>query len=150
MPRNRKLLEWLRLMQDPDGKAFVQALSEGTKRMTREMVTLNLPAPSFVLFENETILRLESQAEVRKAAFLASIQVPQTAFINIFPLAMTKGGGRATSDEIHLRLGEFSQSLRGVPSEFGRQSTLAKLLSNKINNLESSRLAEKSAHSEWL
>ena len=46
MPRNRKMLEWLRLMQDPNGKAFVQALSEGTKRMTREMVALGLGAPS--------------------------------------------------------------------------------------------------------
>jgi predicted HTH transcriptional regulator len=119
MPRNRKLLEWLRLMQDPEGKAFVQALSEGTKRMTREMVTLNLPAPSFILLENETILRLESQAEVRKAAFLASIQVPQTAFINLFPLTITKGRGRATSDEIHLRIGEFSQSLRDSLSAHG-------------------------------
>ena len=43
MPRNRKLLEWLRLMRDSDGREFVQAISEGTKRMTREMVALNLP-----------------------------------------------------------------------------------------------------------
>ena len=112
MPRNRKLLEWLRLMQDPDGKAFVQALSEGTKRMTREMVALGLGAPSYVLLENETILRLESHAEERKAAFLASIQVPQTAFINLFPLTISKGPRRATSDEVHLRIGEISQALR--------------------------------------
>lgn len=112
MPRNRKLLEWLRLMQDPDGKAFVQAISEGTKRMTREMLDLSLPAPSFKLLENETILVLESQAEERKAAFLASIQVPQTAFLNLYPLAITKGSRRATNDEVHLRLRELSKSLR--------------------------------------
>jgi predicted HTH transcriptional regulator len=112
MPRNRKLLEWLRLMQDPDGRAFVQAISEGTKRMTREMVALNLPAPSFLLLEDETILRLESHAEDRKAAFLSSIQAPQTAFMNLYPLAISRGGSRATCDEIHLRLRELCRSLR--------------------------------------
>jgi hypothetical protein len=112
MPPNRKLLEWLRLMKDPEGNAFVQALSEGTKRMTREMVALGLPPPSVVLLENETILKLESKAEERKAAFLASIQVSKTAFMNVYPLAVTKGSGPATGDEIHLRLGECSKPLR--------------------------------------
>lgn len=112
MPRNRKLLEWLRLMEDPDGKAFVQAISEGTKHMTREMLALSLPAPSFTLFENETILILESHAEERKTAFLTSIQVPQTAFLNLYPLIITKGNSNATSDEVHLRLGELSKSLQ--------------------------------------
>lgn len=112
MPQNRKLLEWLRLMKDPEGNAFVQALSEGTKRMTREMVALGLPPPSIVLLENETILALKSKAQERKTAFLASIQVPKTAFLNIYPLVVTKANGNATSDEVHLRLGEFSQALK--------------------------------------
>lgn len=112
MPLNRRLLEWLRLMKDPDGNAFVQALSEGTKRMTREMVALTLPPPSVVLPENETILKLESHAEERKAAFLTSIQVPKTAFMNAYPLTVQKANGRASSDEVHLRLGEFAKALR--------------------------------------
>jgi predicted HTH transcriptional regulator len=112
MPHNRKLLEWLRLMKDPDGNAFVQALSEGTKRMAKEMVALTLPPPSVVLPENETILQLESCAEERKAAFLASIKVPKTAFLNVYPLTVQKTNGLASSDEIHLRLGEFAKSLR--------------------------------------
>lgn len=112
MPFNRRLLEWLRLMKDPEGNAFVQALSEGTKRMTNEMLALRLPPPSVALRENETILKLESKAEDRKAAFLASIQVPKTAFMNVYPLAVSKGSGRASSDELHLRLGEFSKALR--------------------------------------
>lgn len=112
MPYNRKLIEWLRLMKDPDGNAFVQAISEGTKRMAREMVALSLLPPLVKLGENETILTLESNAEERKAAFLASIQVPKTAFMNVYPLTINKGNGRATSDEIHLRLGELSKALR--------------------------------------
>lgn len=119
MPLNRKLLEWLRLMKDPDGKSFVQALSEGTKRMTAEMVALKLPPPSVVLLENETVLKLETRAEERKAAFLASVRVPKTAFTNLYPLAVTKGGSRATSDEVHLRLGEFSKALRDSMSADG-------------------------------
>lgn len=111
-PHNRKLLEWLRLMKDPEGNAFVQALSEGTKRMTREMVTLRLPPPSVLLLENETILKLESKAEERKAAFLASIQAPKTAFVNAYPLNVQKASGNATSDEVHLRLGELTKALR--------------------------------------
>ncbi len=112
MPLNRKLLEWLRLMKDPEGNAFVQALSEGTKRMTREMVALRLPTPSVVLLENETILKLESKAAERKAAFLASIQVPKTAFMNAYLLSVQKATGKATGDEVHLRLGEFGKALR--------------------------------------
>ena len=112
MPHNRKLLEWLRLMKDPEGTAFVQALSEGTKRMTREMVALRLPPLSVVLLENETILKLESKAEDRKAAFLASIQAPKTAFVNAYLLTVQKPSGKVTGDEVHLRLGELTKALR--------------------------------------
>ncbi len=112
MPRNRKLLEWLRLMRDSDGREFVQAISEGTKRMTREMVTLNLPAPSYLLFEYETLLKLESKAEEREAAIRATTQVAKTEYTNLYPLNVRKGGGAASSDEFHLRFGEFSKALR--------------------------------------
>ncbi len=112
MPRNRKLLEWLRLMRDSDGREFVQAISEGTKRMTREMVALNLPPPSVVLFDNETLLRLESRAEDRKAALRASTQVPTTEYTNIFPLRLRKTNGSVSGGEFHLRMGEFGKALR--------------------------------------
>ncbi len=112
MPLNCRLLEWLRLMKDPEGNAFVQALSEGTKRMTREMVANRLPPPSVVLPENETILKLESKAAERKTAFLSSIQVPKTAFLNVYPLTVQKASGRASSAEVHLRLGEFAKAVR--------------------------------------
>ncbi len=112
MPLNRRLLEWLRLMKDPEGNAFVQALSEGTKRMTREMMAMKLPPPSVVLPENETILKLESKAAERKAVFLTSIQLPKTAFLNVYPLTVQKANGHASSDEVHLRLGEFAKALR--------------------------------------
>ncbi len=33
MPRNPKLIEWLKMIRDEDGAEFVRAISEGTKRM---------------------------------------------------------------------------------------------------------------------
>ena len=63
MPRNPKLLEWLKLMKDPDGVAYVQAISEGTKQMLREMTALGLPPPWYRLGDNETLIKLESNAE---------------------------------------------------------------------------------------
>jgi predicted HTH transcriptional regulator len=112
MPRNRKLIDWLRLMRDPDGKAFVQAISEGTKAMTKGMVALNLPAPCYLLFDNETLVKLESRAEERKAAFRASTQVPKTEFMNVYPLTVRKGNGPASADDFHLHTGEFGRALR--------------------------------------
>lgn len=112
MPRNRKLLEWLRLMRDPEGNPFVQALSEGTKRMSREMIAVRLPPPSYLLLENETVLKLESNAEQRRAAYLASIHVPTTAFLNIYPLEITEGATSVVGEELHARLGECTTALR--------------------------------------
>jgi predicted HTH transcriptional regulator len=112
MPRNRKLLEWLRLMRDSDGREFVQAISEGTKQMTREMVALSLPPPSVLLFNNETLLRLESRAEERKAALRAGTQEPLTEFTNLYPLQLRKASGTIGGGEFHLRLGEFAKSLK--------------------------------------
>ncbi len=112
MPRNRKLLEWLRLMKDSDGREFVQAVSEGTKRMTREMVALNLLPPCYLLFENETLLKLESRAEEREAALRASTQVAKTEYTNFYPLTVRKGSDTVSSDEFHLRSGECRKALR--------------------------------------
>jgi hypothetical protein len=119
MPRNRKLLEWLRLMRDPDGQTFVQAISEGTKRMAREMVALGLPPPGYILAENETLVRLESNAEQRKASFLASIRVAKTAFTNIYPLAVTKAGRPVAGQEIHAKFRDCASALRESLSRRG-------------------------------
>ena len=72
MPRNPKLLEWLKLMRDPKGVAYVQAISEGTKQMVTAMKALGLPVPSYRLALNETLIRIESRAEEREAALLAA------------------------------------------------------------------------------
>jgi predicted HTH transcriptional regulator len=45
--RNPKLVEWMRFMKDERGKPLVRALSEGTRRMCKEMEKLGLPAPYY-------------------------------------------------------------------------------------------------------
>ncbi len=47
LPRNPKLVEWMRLMKDEAGTIFVRALSEGTRRMREEMEHIGLPAPYY-------------------------------------------------------------------------------------------------------
>ena len=70
MPRNPKLLEWLKLMRDPGGVAYVQAISEGTKQMVAAMNGLGLPAPFYKLAPNETLIEIESRAAEREARIL--------------------------------------------------------------------------------
>ena len=119
MPRNPKLLEWLKLMKDPDGAAYVQAVSEGTKQMLREMTALALPAPSYRLGDNETLLKLESNAEAREAALLAASQVRSTEFGNLYPLQIRQGDRPATKAAFSLRYREFVRTLRDVLSAHG-------------------------------
>lgn len=112
MPRNAKLIEWLKLMKDPDGIAYVQAISEGTKQMLNEMRDLGLQAPLYRLTENETLIRLENNAEEREAAMLAASQVTSTEFGNLFPLRVRQGDEPVRGDVFNVRFGEFVKTLR--------------------------------------
>lgn len=114
MPRNPKLLEWLKLMKDPDGGAYVQAISEGTKQMLKEMTGLGLPAPWYRLAENETLIKLESKAEEREAAILAASQIKSTEFGNLFLLRIRQGEKPVNRDVFNVRYREFIATLRDV------------------------------------
>ena len=99
-------------MQDPDGIAYVQAISEGTKQMLTEMTNLGLPAPSYLLAENETLIKLESNAREREAAILAASQVKATEFGNLFSLSIRQGEKAVSHDVFKIRYGEFVKTLR--------------------------------------
>jgi predicted HTH transcriptional regulator len=114
MPRNAKILEWLKLMKNPDGVAYVQAISEGTKQMLREMTALGLPAPWYRLGENETLIKLESKAQEREAAFLAASQVKSTEFGNLFLLRVRQGDNIVDRNTFSVRYREFVMTLRDV------------------------------------
>ena len=93
-PRNSQLIEWLKLMRDKDGAAFVRALSEGTKRMRDEMLKLNLPAPEYSVSEAQTSVILCSKASEREAALQSTSIHPPTEFTNLFPLILTSESGQ--------------------------------------------------------
>ena len=112
MPRNAKIIEWLKLMKDPDGIAYVQAISEGTKQMLSEMRNLSLTAPWYRLSENETLIKLENNAEEREAAMLAASQVKSTEFGNLFLLRIRQGDKPVSHDMFGVRYGEFVKTLR--------------------------------------
>lgn len=113
MPRNSLLIQWLKNMRGDDGRAFVQALSEGTKRMHEEMSKLNLTAPAYQTSIIQTSVILLSNAEEREAAYrAASITAAATEFANLFPLRFTGENSFAVSPKIFRgRMKELEQYL---------------------------------------
>ena len=114
MPRNATLLEWLKLMKDPEGVAYVQAISEGTKHMLKAMTDLGLPPPWYRLGTNETLIKLESMAQEREAAILSASQIKSTEFGNLFLLRIRQGQKPGSRESFNIRYGEFMKTLRDV------------------------------------
>jgi len=85
-PRNPKLIEWLKMMKDERGSAFVRALSEGTKRMQHEMNKLSLPSPKYIVTASQTTVILYNNHIARETALKLSSTLPSTEFTNLFPL----------------------------------------------------------------
>ena len=117
-PRNPKLLRWLQTIKDPAGKSFVQAISEGTRRMAVEMKAYGLPAPIFRLSETQTELKLISNAEEREARVLADSMslsgddLSSTEFANLYPLDIRQSGKPIQSDAFQLRYKEFLHAFK--------------------------------------
>ena len=112
MPRNPKLLEWLKLIRDPSGVSYVQAISEGTKQMVTAMEALELPAPSYRLASNETLIKIESRAKEREAALSAANEDKATEFGNLFLLKFRRQGNPVEYDVFESRYGEIVKTLR--------------------------------------
>ncbi|MBO9530652.1 MAG: hypothetical protein J7514_12930, partial [Acinetobacter oleivorans] len=82
--RSPQLMEWLRSMKDANGRAFVQALQEGTKRMREEMAKLGLQAPEYMTTSLETRVILYNNSATRKeSSFAENIESPE--FSNLYP-----------------------------------------------------------------
>lgn len=69
--RNPKIVEWMRIMKDEQGTAFVRALSEGTRRMREEMEQLGLPAPHYRT-NSHTTVTLQNQIDERLENYSSS------------------------------------------------------------------------------
>jgi len=111
-PRNARLFEWLKTMKDPSGTEFVKALSEGTKQILKEMRRLNLPAPTYKLRLNETLLKLENNQAIRQAAIHAASQIKSTEFANLFPLWVRNGDSPVDHQVLNDHYSELLKTLR--------------------------------------
>ncbi|MEG4407206.1 RNA-binding domain-containing protein [Microcoleus sp. MON2_D5] len=94
-PRNSKLIEWLKIMRDQRGAAFVRALSEGTKQMRDQMDKLSLPAPSYKVNQAETTLILYNNSAEREAKFAEEAVLEYSKFTNLFPLSFNLENGES-------------------------------------------------------
>jgi len=112
-PRNGKLMQWMRSIRDDQGSVFVQALSEGTKRMKEEMSLLNLPAPTYNSEPKRTILTLFSNSEERELNFIKSENQDNPEFINLYPIQITSAKGmNISSDHFDKRYKELVNLLK--------------------------------------
>ncbi len=99
VPRNAKLMEWLRSMKDATGASYVKALREGTRKMRDEMAGLGLPAPTYRLDSIETEVVLENNLKDRAspATGLAGVHgIDSHEFTNLYQL---KGIGETGARE---------------------------------------------------
>ena len=85
--RNSKLVDWMRVMRDERGAAFVRSLSEGTRTMLAEMKKMDLPAPHYWTGER-TVLTLYNNLEQREAEHIrTSRSISGTGeYTNLFPI----------------------------------------------------------------
>ena len=67
LPRNAKLIEWLKEIRDPRGAVYVRALREGTRQMRDQMSRLGLPSPEYLLGEAHTEVILRNDVARREA-----------------------------------------------------------------------------------
>ena len=119
-PRNPALVEWLKDMKDNGGRAFVRALSEGTRRMRDEMEELGLPAPIYEVGEAQTTVKLFNNAAEREAALRRESGTETTEFANLFPLETSPDKGDASrANDLNRRRGEFMASLGDALSANG-------------------------------
>ena len=65
VPRNPRIVDWMRLMKDERGQPLVRALREGTKRMLQEMHKMGLPPPSYETTFTKTSVTLYNLLEER-------------------------------------------------------------------------------------
>ena len=65
VPRNRRIVDWMRLIKDEHGQPLVRALREGTRRMLQEMEKMGLPAPSYETTFINTSVTLYNRLEER-------------------------------------------------------------------------------------
>ena len=89
IPRNRKIMDWLRLMKDAAGAPYVKAVREGTRRMRDEMEALGLPSPEYLVKNVETVVVLRNDVarrEPKRTGLAEDDNIHSDEFTNLFRL----------------------------------------------------------------
>lgn len=122
-PQNPKMLEWLKLMRDKDGTAFVKAISEGTWQMQSNMVEVGLPSPEYIISSSQTRVTLISNAPEREAVIQKETFGGQSAteaahaspyFTNLFALNFTSEENDTTSEQVESLKKNFLTALKNA------------------------------------
>ena len=106
-PRNRKIIDWLRMMKDANGAPYVKAVREGTRRMRDEMEGLRLPSPAYHLKDIETVVVLRNDVERRVAkrtGIAREGEVLSDEFTNLFRLTGLESEGTFSGGQEQRRL----------------------------------------------
>ena len=117
LPRNAKLIDWLKQIVDARGAVYVRALREGTRQMRDHMAALGLPAPEYLIGEARTEVILRNNLSRREAPSTgAATPVATTEFSNLYPLQdMVDGLTGAEFDQKRRALVDaFATKLRGA------------------------------------
>ena len=85
VPRNPKIVEWMHRLKDKQGKNFVHALSEGTRRMQEEMEKLKLPPPHYQT-DQYTTVTLYSKFDERLEKYAVKAVTETEEYANLFQL----------------------------------------------------------------
>ena len=88
VPRNPKIVEWMHRLKDEQGKNFVYALSEGTRRMHEEMEKLELPPPHYQTNQYTTVT-LYSKFDERLEKYAVKAVTETGEYANLFQLAQS-------------------------------------------------------------
>ena len=91
VPRNPKIVEWMRIMRDERGSIFVHGLSEGTRRMNEEMENLELPAPHYQT-DQYTTVTLYSKFDERLEKYALKTVTETEEYANLFQLEQSRDG----------------------------------------------------------
>ncbi len=89
VPRNPKIVEWMRIMKDERGSIFVHGLSEGTRRMKEEMENLGLPAPHYHT-DQYTTVTLYSKFDERLEKYTLKTVTETQEYANLFPIEQSR------------------------------------------------------------
>lgn len=115
-PRNPMLMDWLRSMKDERGKAFVHAISEGTRAMQSATAQAQLPPPCYDLTVAQTSVSLFNNAVEREQRRKVLAAHKATEYANLFQVTCVSLSGqnpRPSDDDLrHELLSALENALR--------------------------------------